>query len=55
MMRPPLVIPPLPPPVALEVPGPQTSRSPEWHDLRLFGHGRHGSQFASGRERIGDL
>jgi hypothetical protein len=55
MMRPPLVIAPLPPTAPVEISGPQSSPSPEWHDLRLFGHGRHQAQFAWGRERIGEL
>jgi hypothetical protein len=29
--------------------------SPEWHELRLFGHGRHAVNFEAGRERVVEL
>lgn len=34
---------------------PQGSPAPEWHQLRLFGRGRHPVNFEAGRERIVDL
>jgi hypothetical protein len=34
---------------------PLSAPSPEWHDLRLFGRGRHPVNFEAGRERSGEL
>jgi hypothetical protein len=31
---------------------PKGSPSPEWHELRLFGRGRHPVNFDAGRERV---
>jgi hypothetical protein len=45
---------PLPPSVPAAAPAPQ-GHSPEWHDLRLFGGGRHPVNFDAGRERIVEL
>jgi hypothetical protein len=46
---------PTPPPKAPAAPvatgAPPSIVSPEWHDLRLFGRGRHPVNFEAGRER----
>jgi hypothetical protein len=49
------IVAPLPPIVPGTSVTPPGSTAPEWHDLRLFGRGRHPVNFEAGRERIGEL
>ncbi len=43
-------------PDGLPVPvSPGRIRNPEWHSLRLFGHGRHPGAFHAGAETQGEL
>lgn len=46
---------PLPPSVPAATGAPKGSPSPEWHELRLFGGGRHPVNFEAGRERVVEL
>jgi hypothetical protein len=50
-----LTLRPTPVPAPVGPCAPQGGPSPEWHDLRLFGRGRHPANFEAGRERIGQL
>ena len=49
-----LTVQPLPPAVPAPT-APEAMPSPEWHDLRLFGRGRHPVNFDAGRERAVEL
>jgi hypothetical protein len=40
------------PPALLVPSGQPICRCPEWHVLRLFGHGRHGVSFEAGDDRL---
>jgi hypothetical protein len=55
MIRALLTVPPLPPAVPVATRAPDADPSPEWHNLRLFGRGRHPVNFDAGRERIVEL
>jgi hypothetical protein len=50
-----LTVQPLPPAVPVATRAPETDPSPEWHNLRLFGRGRHPVNFDAGRERVVEL
>jgi hypothetical protein len=50
-----LTVAPLAPSVPAAICTPNGSPSPEWHELRLFGGGRHPVNFESGRERVVEL
>jgi len=50
-----LTVQPLPPVVPAATRTPEANPSPEWHDLRLFGRGRHPVNFDAGRERVVEL
>jgi hypothetical protein len=51
-----LTVQPLPPAAPVATRAPEANPSPEWHDLRLFGRGRHPVNFdAAGRERVVEL
>jgi hypothetical protein len=46
---------PLPPAAPVATRAAEANPSPEWHDLRLFGRGRHPVNFDAGRERVVEL
>jgi hypothetical protein len=51
-----LTVQPLPPSAPAATRAPEANPSPEWHDLRLFGRGRHPVNFdTAGRERVVEL
>ena len=50
-----LAVQPLPPSVRGATHAPEAISSPEWHNLRLFGRGRHPVNFNAGRERVVEL
>jgi len=50
-----LLVQPLPPSVPVPTHAAQAITPPEWHDLRLFGRGRHPVNFNDGRERVVEL
>ncbi len=50
-----LTVQPQPPSVPVATRAPEAGLSPEWHNLRLFGRGRHPVNFDAGRERIVEL
>lgn len=55
MTRASLAVEPLPPLVPATTCAPNGSPSPEWHELRLFGRGRHPVNFDAGHERVVEL
>ena len=50
-----LTVEPLPPSAPVATRAPEAIPSPEWHNLRLFGRGRHPVNFDAGRERVVEL
>jgi hypothetical protein len=50
-----LVVQPIPPSPPVAPPAGEAHPSPDWHDLRLFGRGRHPVNFDAGRERVVEL